>query len=236
MKYYLKLFAIPLSVFVTFVSMFFIWNIFELPSSEIIIKHLNQWFNAYGLIVILISSFIEGIILLGGYFPGVFIIFVSVVTADSIQEALLRISICTIGLVFGHIVNYALGKYGWHKILVRFGLKNSINEMQKKLLKKETSAIFASYWLPKVGALTDTAAGILGMPFKKFVLSSVFASIFWNFLVGIIVYFIGEKALVMVTSGGGLELTIQITVVLVWIIILFIFDFLKRKKYTIKES
>lgn len=230
MKYYLKLFSIPLSVLVTFLSMFFIWNIFNLPNAEVIAVYFNQWFNVYGPIIILASAFIEGILLLGGYFPGVFIVFVSVVTAGSFSEALLRIAIGTVGLVFGHIVNYALGKYGWYKLLVRFGLKGSIEEMQSKFLKKEIYAIFASYWLPKVGALADTVAGILHMPFKKFVLSSILASIFWNFLVGIIVYFVGQKALVMVTSGGILELIIQISVIIVWMAILFIFDYYKRKK------
>lgn len=229
MKHYLKLFSIPLSVLVTFLTMFFIWKIFNLPNAEVITVYFNQWFNTYGLIVILVCAFIEGILLFGGYFPGVFIIFVSVVTAGSFSEALLRIAIGTVGLVFGHMINYALGKYGWYKLLVRFGLKGSIEEMQNKFLKKEIYAIFVSYWLPKVGALADTAAGILCMPFKKFVFASLLSSIFWNFLVGIIVYFIGQKALVLATSGGLLELIIQLSIIIVWIIILFIFDYYKKK-------
>jgi len=216
---------------VTFISMFLIWKIFSLPNAEVITTYLNRLFNTYGLVIILVSALVEGLLLFGGYFPGVFIIFVSVVTASTFTEALLRIAIGTIGLVLGHIANYALGRYGWYKLLVKFGLKNSIDEMQKKLVKKESFAIFASYWLPKVGALTDTAAGILRMPFRKFLSASIMASIFWNFLVGIIVYFIGERALVMVTSGGITELIIQLAVIAVWMAILFILDFYKRKRF-----
>jgi membrane protein DedA with SNARE-associated domain len=230
MKHYLKLFSIPLSVLVTFISMYIIWNVFNLPPAEVLTVQLNDWFHLYGPIVILGSAFIEGILLIGGYFPGVFIIFVSVVTATSLSEALTRIVFGTIGLILAHIVNYVLGRYGWYKLLVKFGLGKSIEEMQNKLLKKGTLAIFASYWLPKLSALTDTAAGILHMPFKKFVISSILASIFWNFLVGIVVFFIGHKAVVVVTSGGTTELIIQVLIVFVWMTILLIFDYYKRKK------
>jgi membrane protein DedA with SNARE-associated domain len=230
MKHYLKLFSIPLSVLVTFISMYIIWNVFNLPPAEVLTVQLNDWFHLYGPIVILGSAFIEGILLIGGYFPGVFIIFVSVVTATSLSEALTRIVFGTIGLILAHIVNYVLGRYGWYKLLVKFGLGKSIEEMQNKLLKKGTLAIFVSYWLPKLSALTDTAAGILHMPFKKFVISSILASIFWNFLVGIVVFFIGHKAVVVVTSGGTTELIIQVLIVFVWMTILFIFDYYKRKK------
>jgi len=230
MKYYLKLLSLPLSLLVGFISLFVIWKAFELPPAEIIIQKINVLFDSYGLLIFFISAFIEGILLFGGYFPGVFIIFVSVVSAISLPEALLRISISTIGLTFAHMANYSLGKYGWYKLLLKFGLKGPIEDAKIKLLKKGPMAIFASYWLPSVATLTDTAAGILHMPFRKFFYSSISASIFWNLLVGLIVYFVGEKILVVATSGGKTELLVQFSIVIVWATILLVLDFRKKKR------
>ncbi len=229
MKYYLKLLSLPLGWLVTIISLFVVWNIFDLPRAEVLIRYIGVWFNTYGLVVLLAGAFIEGILLLGSYFPGVFVIFAGVVSAHSLSEAMLRIGIGTIGLILAHSTNYTLGKYGWYKLLTKFGLRSSIEEAQGKLLKHGPLAIFTSYWLPSMSALTDTAAGILHMPFKKFISYSVSAVIFWDLLVGLIVYFLGEKALVAVTSGGTTELLIQFAVVAIWIFILLIFDFHKNK-------
>jgi membrane protein DedA with SNARE-associated domain len=230
MKYYLKLLSLPLTLLVGFISLFIIWRVFELPPAEVIIERINVLFESYGLIIFFVSAFIEGILLFGGYFPGVFIIFVSVVSASSLSEALIRMSISTAGLLCAHSLNYVLGKYGWYRLLVRFGLRSPIEDAKTRLLKRGTLAIFASYWLPSISTLTDTAAGILQMPFRKFISASLLASIFWNLLVGLIVYFVGEKILIIATSGGTTELSIQLSIVIIWASILLILDFQKKRK------
>lgn len=222
----------PLGWLTTIISLFIIWNIFDLPRAEVLIQYINIWFNAYGLVILLVGAFVEGILLLGSYFPGVFVIFASVVSARSLSEAMLRIGVGTIGLILAHSTNYILGRYGWYKLLMKFGLQPSIEEARSKILKHGPLAIFTSYWLPSMSALTDTAAGILHMPFKKFISYSISAVVFWDLLVGLIVYFLGEKALVSVTSGGTTELLIQFTIVAMWIFILLIFDFHKNKTFS----
>lgn len=236
MKYYLKLFSLPISLLVLFVSLFIVWNVFNLPPAEKLTQHINELFNYYGFIVILISAFIEGILFFGGYFPGVFIISISVISAHSLSEAILRIGIGATGLILAHLTNYFLGKYGWYKLLIKFGLRLSIEEAQNKLLKHGPTAIFSSYWLPSIGTLTDTSAGILHMPLKKFFPLSVLSTVFWSLLEGFIVYFVGEKILILVTSGGITELLIQLTIVVVWILILLVFDLRKKKNILLSET
>ena len=70
MKYYLKLLSLPLYFLILFISLFVIWNIFDLPSAEVLSQHIEFYFDKFGLIVLLISAFIEGMLLFGGYFPG----------------------------------------------------------------------------------------------------------------------------------------------------------------------
>ena len=155
-------------------------------------------------------------------------IFVSVVSADTVSEATIRVIVGTIGLFFAHNVNYFLGKYGWYKLLTRFGLSTAIKESQEKFTKYGPIAIFMSYWLPSAGALTDTTAGILQVPFKKFITYSLVSVIFWDTLIGVVVYLLGKKVLIAVSSGGIMELSIQLSAVTVWIIILLILDIIKN--------
>ncbi|RJQ29017.1 hypothetical protein C4565_02710 [Candidatus Parcubacteria bacterium] len=229
MKYYLKLLSLPLSLLALFLSLNIIWRVFDLPPAEVFAQQVEVWFRSYGLIVLFISAFIEGVLLFGGYFPGVFVIFISIVLSQSIPDAILRVAVASVGLFLAHVFNYALGKYGWHRLLSRFGLKHSIAQAQENLVAHGALAIFSSYWLPSIGTLTDTAAGILQMPFKKFFVASLLSVIFWDSLVGTIVYIIGPKSLAIASSGGITELIIQFSIVAIWIAVLLLLDWKKRR-------
>jgi len=229
-KYYLKLFSLPLSFLFLFLSLQLIWNIFNLPSTEVLLAQVKFWFDLYGLPVLFISAFVEGMLLVGGYFPGVFVIFVSVLLANSVPQAIIAVTIGTLGLFLAHLANYALGKYGWHKLLVKFGGTASLEESKEKLIKKGPWVIFGSYWLPSMGAFTDTAAGIINMPFRTFATYALFAGIFWNSLVGSIVYVVGLPALVIVSSDGSTELMVQFAVVIIWMVVLLAMDIWKKFK------
>lgn len=226
----------PLSLLGLFISLFLIWKIFDLPPSNILLSKLKVWFDLYGYLVLFISAILEGMLVVGGYFPGTFVIVVSVLLAKSITEFILVVCIGTIGLLVAHNLNYVLGKYGWYRLLVKFGVKNQIEESKEKLLKKGPIAMFSSYWFPSLGALVDTAAGIIRMPFRVFFISSLLAGIFWNFLVGIIVYNVGTPALAVVSSGGYTELFIQLSIVFVWILILLSVDIWEKRKLKLRSE
>lgn len=159
-----------------------------------------------------------------------FVIFVSIVLSNSVPEAIIRVAVGTIGLFFAHLFNYALGRYGWYKLLSKFGLNFSLKQTQNNLLDHGSLAIFTSYWLPSIATLTDTAAGILQMSFKRFFFISLASVIFWDSVVGFIVYSVGPSSLSVVSSGGMTELIIQFLIVAIWIVILLLLDFKRRIK------
>lgn len=227
-KYYLKLFSLPLSFLLLCLSLWVVWHIFKLPSADVLANTIKSWFDTYGLPVVFLSAIIEGMLLIGGYFPGVFIIFIGVVLANSPYKAVAIVVTGSLGLLVAHIINYLLGKYGWYAVLVKFGLKSSIEEAQQKLIKRGSTAIFSSYWMPSMSAFTDTAAGILHMEFRKFIMASIGSMIFWNSLVGFIVYNLKEKAASAMAPGGSSDLLIQLLIVFVWIAILLIIDIIKK--------
>lgn len=115
--------------------------------------------------------------------------------------------------------------------MARFGLKNAIESEREKITKRGIIAIFLSYWLPSVAAITDTAAGIMRMPFRIFIFASLISTIVWDTIAGTLVYLFKDSALSVAggpSSSGG---TIFYTIICFWIIILLVIDFYKSRKY-----
>lgn len=226
MKYYLKLLSFPLLFLIAFLSSNLIWRFFDLPPVDELTVIIGGWFDTFGLSIVLICSLLEGLLLIGNYFPGVFIIFIGVLSARSPMEATLVVAVGTIGLFIAHVLNYFLGRYGWHKLLIKLGMQNAILKSKERLESRGPLAIPLSYWSTSLGALTNTAAGIIHMPLRKFLLYSALSSIFWYTVIGLIVYHMGDTALKFVGGGGGI--IYGPVVIGLWICGLLFFDYRKR--------
>lgn len=231
MKHYIKLLSVPLLLLVLSWSLRIVWNIFSLPPAEELAEMARQWFELYGLPVLFASAVVEGMLLVGGYFPGIFMIFLGVILTDSPLEAAIVVSVVTIGLFIAHLINYGLGKYGWYRLLTRFGLKNAIENEREKITKRGTIAIFLSYWLPSAAAITDTAAGIMRMPFRIFLFASLISTIVWNVIAGTLVYLFKDSALSVAGGPGSSGGNIFYMIIGFWIVVLLVIDFYGKRKH-----
>jgi len=204
----------------------------NLPPSEELVETLKKWFDIYGFPVIFFSSIVEGVLLVGNYFPGAVVIFLGVALTTTISQAVVVVFVVIAGLFIAHILNYALGRYGWYHFLARLGLESSIERSREQLVKNGLVAILFSYWLPNLGALTDTAAGIIRMPFKIFFIYSLLSTILWSIFFGTLAYLLKDFViLTIVSSGDGLSgLAIVFAVTVIWIVVLLITDFFRRRK------
>lgn len=175
------------------------WRFFGLPPQEELIEIAKTYFDKYGLAILLVSSLIEGTVLVGWYYPGSLVIFLGVILAGKDIEAVVEaVATITVGLFFAYIVNFLLGKYGWYRLLLKFGLKEALEDAKARVTKHGLVAIFMSYWQPNLAALVATSAGILDFSFTKFLVYSLVAAVIWNTFWGVLVYFIGEEALNLV--------------------------------------
>ncbi len=229
LRHYLKLLSLPLTLFAVYFLLALFWDFFNFPEAAQLMEMIRSWFAHYGLPVLFISSIVESMLMFGSYFPGVFVIFISAIFARSIEELTLVVSVATLGLLIGHLVSYLLGRYGWYKLLIKFGLRKSIEVAQEKLISRGPLAIFLSYWLPSLGALMDTAAGVIQMKFRTFLTYSVISSVFWNSLVAGVIYVVGEKAIIVAAPGSQGNF-IPYTAIGIWIVILLIWDWRKNRK------
>ena len=216
----------PTVVLAVFLSLWAVWKILALPSENELIEITRRYFNLYGYRIVFVSAIIEGMLLAGWYYPGSLVIFLGVIFAGrNIPEVIWVVALVTIGLFLACLFNYMLGRYGWYRLLLKFGLREPIENAQIRLTKYGLSGIFLSYWHPNLAALTSTAAGILQFSFKKFMLYSVIAVTLWDIFWGMLVYFLGEAAL---TAVGIWFVIVSMTV---WIAHRLMFN----RKYAIPE-
>jgi membrane protein DedA with SNARE-associated domain len=82
-------------------------------------------------------------------------------------------------------------------------MEGAVQAAKARLINKGPIAILSSYWMPSIGALTNTAAGIIHLPFKTFIKYSIVSSIFWYSLVGVVVYVVGAGAIKFAAGGTG---------------------------------
>lgn len=180
-------------------SMLVVWKVFRLPSEEEVLSATKEYFDRYGIMIVFISAIVEGIIMVGWYFPGSSVIFLGVIFAGGdIAKIIAVISAVTAGLFISYVINFLLGKYGWYKLLVRFGVSEPLQKAGQRVEKYGLNAAFGTFWHPNLAALTSTAAGILQVSIKKFLLYALLATIVWNIFWGTLVSYLGEKAMTLV--------------------------------------
>ena len=95
--------------------------------------------------------------------------FLGVISAGAnIPKVVLIVAIVCAGFSIGYTIDYLLGKYGWYKLLTKFGMGQQIETAKARLEKHSFKAIAASYWEVNLASITATAAGILKIDFKRF--------------------------------------------------------------------
>lgn len=188
----------------------------KLPPAAELIAIITGFYATYGYLIVFLSGFIEAIFLLGFYFPGSAAILLGAVTAKSGAVSLpMIILLGTIGLTLGYSLNYALGKYGWYKILEKFGVHPALNEAQKKLEQHKYKALMLGYISPNSGSLLSTAAGILKLPFRQFLIMTSVSQLFWSSVWGIIAYIFGATFVELFLKYFSVIVT---SVIVVWVL------------------
>lgn len=186
----------PLILIAVFASLILLWKILKLPPDDVLIQMVTGYFMKYGLVTVLLASIIEGMLLVGVYIPGGMVIFLGVITASgNPRQATLSVLMTIVGFTLAYTFNYFLGKYGWYKILLRFGLSDSLQKAENNFHKNGYKALYMTYWQPNFAAMTSTGAGVLKANFKKFFINSLVATILWSAFWGTLAYFLGEKVL-----------------------------------------
>ena len=218
------LLAIPLILLATYFLVFLIWIAFNLPSADELVSIVTNYFNNYGLWIVFISALIEGFFIIGQYFPGSTIIFIGVISAGKdVVRAAEIVLIVGVAFTMAYYGDYLIGRYGWYKLFLKFGLKKPIEQAKKKISRHAFKGIVSSYWEPSLATIAATAAGILQIPHRKFLFYSTIGVVVWLSFWGTLVFFLGQASLKIM----GPKYILMITAV--WIIFIIIAYFVEKR-------
>jgi len=207
---------LPVSALIFYLGALFLWQVGIFPSPVEVVVWLESLYRQYGLVGLAIGAFLEGIVYLGLYFPGGFIIFLSSILSDGSFISLFSIAfIVAIALTITSLINYVLGKH-------------IISNRRKHEFEKEkvvTKGLFLSALYPNSLAFYFFHAGIerqnplkiLVVPFIMLPYGFFLAYLFHSFRDGL---------------GSAAENPfIMITVILIWLAIALIISYRKKKKF-----
>ncbi len=103
---------LPVSAICFYLAAIALWQVGALPSPQGIIEVLERFYARYGLTLLFISAFLEGLVYVGMYFSGGFLIFLGVLFSDGSFSSLLSISVVVaLALTLVNLVNYWMGRW-----------------------------------------------------------------------------------------------------------------------------
>ncbi len=225
MHRYFRIIAFPLAVLGVFALLYLIWVALDLPPEETIVRTASSYLDRYGIVIVLLAAYIEGLLLIGWYFPGTLVIIFALVLAgpDPARVALIA-GVAGFGLFCAYVTNFFAGKYGWYRLLLAFGLREPLDSAQKRLTKYGLSAIFTTYWQANLASCISTAAGILQFPVRRFIVYSFAAEALWATFWGAIIFFLGRAAL----SLAGFRMILLMIVIWIAVRLIWRWKFEKR--------
>jgi len=199
-----------LAILLLFIAL---WQTLGLPRPAELIALTEDYYAEYGYWVVFIGALIEGVLIINWYFPGSAIVILGVIfSRTGPLNPFLVVLIAILAFFLAYIINYALGRYGWYRVLLAFGLKEPLEKTRKRVVRHGPKAILLSYVHPNIGALTATSCGILFIPLSVFLVYSIIAVLAWNTIWGVLAYLVGT------TVFKFMELKYLIPVVLIWLL------------------
>jgi membrane protein DedA with SNARE-associated domain len=139
--------------------------VLPVPSFAELFATLQAFFREYGLPALLVAAFIEGIFLFSFYIPGSLVIVLGVIVSADDPKRLVAIGVaCWIGVNLAMVVDYAIGRYGLHRLFARIGATAAVAGTERWMQRFGRAAIFLAAVHPNLLALVMVCAGIARAP------------------------------------------------------------------------
>jgi membrane protein DedA with SNARE-associated domain len=223
----LRIIALPLAVLGVFALLYAVWVALDLPPEQTIIEIARGYLDRHGIVIVLLCAYVEGLLLIGWYFPGTLVVIFAFVLAGPDAARVAQVAAAAgLGLFTAYLTNFLAGKYGWYRMLLAFGLREPLENAQRRLTRYGLSAIFTTYWQANLASCISTAAGILQFPLARFALLSFLAEAFWISFWATLIFFLGTAAL----SLAGFR--IILFAILLWIAVRLIWRWKSEKTRT----
>lgn len=170
----------PFTICLFLIIFSFFYRLFNFPSPYELSIIIERWFNQYGLWLLFFAALVEGFFVIGMYFPGSLAIALAVYSLGKTPLDLFYIGgISYIAFLIANILNYYLGKYGYYKLLLLIGKKDTVDKMQNTMQKHGNRTFFLTGFFPNFIAITSVCAGISNMNIFKTISLQATSLLFW---------------------------------------------------------
>lgn len=171
------------------------------PTGQALVDQLASIYGRFGYEIIILGSFLEALVLVNFFTPGVAAVGLGAIFAKSGELDLsLAIIFAVLGSIVGYMLDFLLGRFGFGELINRLGYKGTLEDAKSKLLRFSVRTIGLAFMHPNVGALVSLAAGILRMDFRRFFLLALLSTLVWYILWGILIYSLGQIFLTILTK------------------------------------
>ncbi|MFH1365338.1 MAG: hypothetical protein ABIH28_02025 [archaeon] len=213
--------VLPTTALIFYLFVVLLWNLNLIPPPIEVVNFLENLYNQYGLFGLAIASFLEGIVYLGLYFPGSFIIALAVFFSDGSFISLLSISlVVAITLTITAFINYFLGRHVSFK-------ENHKHHLKK--YNKSNKGLFASMLHPNILAFYFFSAGIEKKSLWKIIFVPI-VMIPYGLAFAYLLYTFSNFAKQQIESEWFL-----FALILLWLVIAFILDHKRKIQRELKE-
>ncbi|MER5929179.1 DedA family protein [Streptomyces sp. NPDC002054] len=184
--------------------------------------HIQEWLETVPAVVIyLLVGLVIGLESLGIPLPGEIILVSSALLASQHGEIdPLVLGICaTTGAIVGDSIGYAIGRRGGKPLLERLGKRFPKHFGEQNIAMAERSfqkwgmwAVFFGRFVALLRIFAGPLAGVLHMPYWKFLIANVFGGILWAGGTTAVIYYVGIVAEAWLKRFSWLGLVLAVLV------------------------
>ncbi len=159
--------------------------------------------------------------------PGETILVAAAVYAGAGRLNIIAVAIIAfVGAVIGDNIGYAIGHFGGHRLVLRFGRYIFITE--KRLNKAEAfftrhggKVVTAARFIEVLRQANGIVAGLATMPWRRFLAFNALGAALWVGLWATVGYFAGNHVAALYAQGRRYELYLGIAVVVLILAVIF---------------
>lgn len=214
LKDFFRVARFPMIVLALLLGFIAAYQLLGLPNSDELVKISESYLARYGYLIVFIAAFIETIPPVNFYLPGSAVVVLSVAFArQGTLNVFVVLAVVVCAFLLAYVLDYFIGKWGWHWLMVRCGLGPALERSRQRVLSHGSSWLWWAYVHPNIGAIAATSCGILRVPFSTFLLHSIGAVVVWVSLWGAIAFLLGKEMIKF------LDMRWLVLLVFVWLIL-----------------
>jgi membrane-associated protein len=183
-------------------------------------------FNSYGYWVVFFGTFLENTLFLGLLVPGVLVMLLAGLSAHEGTLSLPAVIVLGVaGTVAGDTVSYVVGRLGWHRALTRLAgdrFNRWSEGLRQPIMRWSVIFVLFYHFAGYSRVVGPAAAGILRMPFRRWVPLDYAGASLWVVVYVMAGYVLGHLGLTLDSTQGNFRVFewLLFAAFVTWIIIL----------------